>query len=487
MSNAFGFTISKWSTLLLMGDLLFFSLSVPLGWWLGMQLGGANLLVREDFLSLFGLGLVYLTVLYIGELYNFYLDFRRRENLGQVILWALAGSLVAMFVFCYPTPKFLPRRFVEWQAVAFIWLLVLWRYSFSALALPNRLKRRLLIVGAGTAGRRLLEALERRPNSGLEVVGFVDDDPAKAYFSVNGVKVVGDSAQLEELVKKYQANLVVLAITHEKSPELMSRITRLSFNSVQVADMPSLFEALTGKIPTDHISDAYLLFHSLYSSKIYYRHFKRLMDLAAALLGLAVLWPLFLLIALAIKLDSSGPVLFRQRRLGLEGKPFVILKFRTMYEDASTNSPQWAAVKDPRITRVGRVLRWFRLDELPQLLNVLRGEMSLIGPRAEWDVFANEVREKVVRYRPGRRATDPPGTMIPYGHQERLPYYSFRTIIRPGITGWAQVMFPLAGSSPEDLKEKLEYDLYYIKNMSFLLDVIIILKTVRIVLLGKGK
>lgn len=487
MFNAFGFNISKWSILLMMGDLLFFSLSVPVGWWLGMQSGGGKLLIREEPLSLTLLGVVYLTVLYIGELYNYYLDFRRREQVGQVILWALAGSLVAMFVFCFLTPKFLPRGFLEWQAVAFIWLLVLWRYSFSALSLPNRLKRRVLIVGAGDAGRSLLEALEGCPNSGFEAVGFVDDDPAKAHLTINGMRVVGDSSQLGDLVKKYEANLVVLAITHEKSAEMMNRIARLSFNSVQLMDMPSMYEVLTGKIPTDHISDEWLLYHTLYRKRIYYRHFKRLMDLVLSLLGLAFLWPLFLLIAAAIKLDSPGPVLFRQKRLGLEGRPFTILKFRTMYENVSRGSPRWATTKDPRITRVGRVLRWFRLDELPQLVNVLKGEMSLIGPRAEWDLFATKVQEKVIRYRPGRRASDPPGTMIPWGHQERLAYYSFRTIIHPGITGWAQVMFPLAGSSPEDLKEKLQYDLYYIKNMSFFLDLIIILKTLRIIILGKGK
>jgi lipopolysaccharide/colanic/teichoic acid biosynthesis glycosyltransferase len=186
-------------------------------------------------------------------------------------------------------------------------------------------------------------------------------------------------------------------------------------------------------------------------------------------------------------MDSRGPVLFRQQRLGFHGKPFNILKFRTMFQDTQKDLPRYASLKDPRVTRVGRFLRWFRLDELPQLINILKGEMSLIGPRAEWDLYANNCREKVVKWRSGRRDNDPPGTMVPCGHEERIPYYSFRTIIRPGITGWAQVMFPLATSSPQDLEAKLQYDLYYIKNMSFLLDLVILLKTIRIVLLGKGK
>jgi exopolysaccharide biosynthesis polyprenyl glycosylphosphotransferase len=487
MLKTSGFSISRWSLVLFSGDLLFFAMSIPVGYWLGLQIGGQVLFLREEVFALIALSLVYFTVLYIGELYNFYLDFRQRENVGQLILWGLAAALVALGVFGFPTRKILPRRFLEWQAVIFIWLLVFWRYGFSALALPTRLKRRLIIVGAGQAGRTLLEAIQRRPQAGFEPVGFVDDDPAKADSLILGLPVLGDSSRLENVVKEHNVNLVIMAITHEKRPELINTITRLSYNSVQVMDMPALFEALTGKVPTDHISDAWLLFHSLNTSKIYYRHFKRLFDLIISLGGLALLWPVFLIIAAAIKMDSPGPVLFRQKRLGLGGKPFIIFKFRTMVATSEEEPPRWAALKDPRITRVGRFLRWFRLDELPQLINIVKGEMSLIGPRAEWDVFANESLKKVVKYRTGRRATDPPGTMIPCGYQECIPFYSFRNIIRPGITGWAQVMFPLAGSSPEDLKEKQEYDLYYIKNMSFLLDLVILLKTVRIVILGKGK
>jgi lipopolysaccharide/colanic/teichoic acid biosynthesis glycosyltransferase len=142
---------------------------------------------------------------------------------------------------------------------------------------------------------------------------------------------------------------------------------------------------------------------------------------------------------------------------------------------------------DPRVTRVGRLLRRTHLDELPQMLNVLKGDMSLIGPRAEWEVFAHKAREKMPEWRPGRRADDPPERKVFCGHRERLPYYSYRLMVRPGITGWAQIMQPYASSSLEDLREKLQYDLYYIKNMGFFLDLIILLKTVRIVLLGKGK
>jgi len=482
-----GFGFSKWALLLLAGDVVVWSLSVPLGYVLGAQVSGETLFFPEQAFSLAGLGLVYLTILYIGELYDYYLDFRQRELVGQVILWALAAALVALFIFSYPTPKLLPRRFVEWQGLAFIWLLVAWRYLFSALALPLRLRRRVIIVGAGRAGRRILEAIRQRPPAGLEPVGFVDDDPLKAGAVIEGLPVLGNSRSLESLLKEHKAKMAVVAITHEKSSDLINILADLSFSAYQVTDMPSLFETLVGKVPTEHISDAWLLFHGLNKSKIYFRHFKRLFDVAAAIIALALTSPLWLFCAAAIKFDNPGPIFFRQQRLGLHGKPFSIFKFRTMRQEADNDLPRWAAFNDPRITRVGCFLRWIRFDELPQLLNVLKGEMSIIGPRAEWDVFACDSREKIPRMRRGRRAGDPPETMIPCGSQERIPYFSFRTIVAPGITGWAQVMFPLATSSSEDLEAKLQYDLYYIKNMSFLLDLVILLKTIRIVLLGKGK
>jgi exopolysaccharide biosynthesis polyprenyl glycosylphosphotransferase len=487
MPTSSGPSLSKWASLLLAGDVLVFALSVLLGYLVGSPIRWEELFLQEHFLAIVILCLVYLIILYIGELYNYYLDFRERENIGQVILWALGAALVALVIFCYPTPKLLPRRFMEWQALAFIWLLVAWRYLFSALALPLRLKRRVIIVGAGHSGRGILDIIRRRPHAGLEPIGFVDDDPIKAGATIEDLQVLGDSRSLESLVKQYKVKMVVVAITHEKSSDLVNTLADLSFNAYQVTDVPSLFETLAGKIPTEHISDAWFLFHGLNKSKIYYRHFKRVLDVAAAGVGLTLTWPLFLVCAAAIKLDSLGPVFFRQQRLGLHGKPFTIFKFRTMVKDADKDMSRWSALRDPRVTRVGRWLRWFRIDELPQLVNILKGDMSLIGPRAEWDIFACNSLEKVMTMRPGRRATDPPGTMIPCGSKERIPYFSFRTIISPGITGWAQVMFPLATSSPQDLEAKLQYDLYYIKNMSFLLDLVILLKTIRIVILGRGK
>jgi lipopolysaccharide/colanic/teichoic acid biosynthesis glycosyltransferase len=396
------------------------------------------------------------------------------------------GTLVAVLLFSFPYWRIIPRNFVEWHAVAFVWLLALWRFSFSAAALPRRLQRKVLIIGAGRAGGEISKAIQQNPNSGLVVGGFIDDDPKKAGASVEGVSVLGDSNLLPDLIKQYAVDLVVVAITHEKSTALISSLSRLSFQGVPLTDMSGLYEFLTGKVPTDHISDTWLFIQSLNKRMLYYRHIKRLVDLVLAGLLLALTWPLMVLLSLVIRLDSAGPVFFRQERLGQDGEPFQILKLRTMIQDAESNGPCWATANDVRVTRAGRVLRKLRLDELPQLYNILKGEMSFIGPRPEREVFIRGFLEPVPEVLEGRRAGDPVGLQVVCRHRERVPHYSYRLLVKPGVTGWAQVMHHYA-SSLEETKEKLEYDLYYIKNMGFLLDLAILLKTIRIVLFGRGR
>jgi exopolysaccharide biosynthesis polyprenyl glycosylphosphotransferase len=485
--NPLGLRISKWSLLLMSGDIAAFCLAMPLGLFvLDRRQVDPWFFLEVYKWSLLPVLFTYVVVFYVANLYNHYQDFRRHENFSHVILACLVGTLAVVLLFCYPAWRIIPRNFVEWHAVAFVWLMVLWRYSFSAVALPVRLQRNVLIIGAGEAGRLVAATIAQRSNSGFRVIGFVDDNPRKAGDMVHGVPILGDSQQLPELVNRYLVGLAVVAITHEKTGKLVEALARLSFQGTQLTDMPGLYEFLTGKVPTDHITDIWLFRNSLNRRMLYYRHIKRLTDLVLAVFYLALTWPLMLIIALAIKLDSPGPVFFRQERLGQNGKAFEILKFRTMVEDAEKLGPQFASLNDVRITRVGGVLRALRLDELPQLLNILKGEMSFIGPRPERGVFIKEFMAPVPEVRPGRRATDPPGSQIICGYREKVPHYSYRLLVRPGITGWAQVMHPYTASL-EETKEKVEYDLYYIKHMGFLLDMAILLKTIRIVLFGRGR
>jgi len=487
MVKVWGSPVAKWPLLLMAGDVVMYCLSVPLGFCLSRsKIEMPWLFINIFAVPLILLGLAYILVLYVANLYDPYVDFRRRENISQVILSCLIGTLVVLLISSLPRGHVIGYGFIEWQGVAFVWLIVCWRYSFSAVSLQARLRRKVLIVGAGRAGREILKIINQLKNSGFVVAGFLDDDPEKMDTTLEGVPVLGNSNQLDEVIGLHHIGMVVVAITHEKSSALINSLVRLSLIGVELIDMPSLYELLAAKIPTDHIADAWLLIHSLNSTKVYYRHFKRITDLVLAAVGLALTWPLWVLIAVAIKLGSPGPVFFRQERLGQDGKPFQILKFRSMIENAESAGPQFAKRRDPRVNRVGWFLRKARLDELPQLINILKGEMSFIGPRPERPVFIREFSQLVPVLQDPRRTTDPKGDQVVTSYRERLPYYSYRLLIKPGITGWAQVRHSYSATL-EETKEKLQYDLYYIKNMSLVLDLAILLKTIRIVLFGWGR
>lgn len=486
MFKLFSLQISKWKLILLAGDSVVYSLSLLLALYGNPKIDLEPWkFAATHSTSLLLVGLTYVLVLYIADAYDYQQDYRRWSNIAQLILSGLVGTLAVIVLFYFPLGAFVGRTLLIIQAAVFIGLLVLWRLTFSALALPQRLQRRVLIVGAGGCGQRIIEALCRRPRSGLKALGFIDDDPGKIGTEIAGLPVFGNSAQIHEIVHHHKANLVVVAITHQKSSSLIKALTKIYWNGCQLMDMPSLYEFLSGKVPIEHISDSWFYLNSIKNKKIYYQHLKRLFDLGLAFIGLALGWPLFLLSALAIKVDSPGPIFFQQERLGKDSKPFKILKFRTMFQDAERLGPQWASSKDPRITRVGRVLRKLRLDELPQLLNILRGDMSFIGPRPERKVFIEEFQKLVPDWRPKQSPGESSNGMVQCGFKEKIPYYSYRLMVKPGLTGWAQVMYPYV-SSLEQTREKLQYDLYYIKNMGFFLDLAIIFKTVRIVFFGRG-
>jgi exopolysaccharide biosynthesis polyprenyl glycosylphosphotransferase len=256
---------------------------------------------------------------------------------------------------------------------------------------------------------------------------------------------------------------VIVALSDAAPETLVHQLMELRFSGVRVYDIADFYEQLWFKVPVLHTRQGWLVFahgFDLLHNPLGLR-LKRLLDVLFAFGLLVVAFPVMVLVAMLIKLESSGPVIFRQTRTGLNGEEFEIMKFRSMSHDAERDGPQWAQKSDPRVTRVGRIIRLLHIDELPQLINVLKGEMSFIGPRPERPVFNATL-------------------------ENEIPLYDLRHLVRPGITGWAQVMYPY-GASVEDALEKLQYDLYYIKNYSVLLDIGIVFKTLRAVLLGKGR
>lgn len=459
MLRIFSLYISQWKVVLLLGDALIYILS----WGISLAIypytsNNVFSYLLDNKLIFIVIGIIYLTVLFIADNYNYLTDFRKIVNIVHVLISCWVGALVVVICYYFPLRgAFISRSLLIIQAVAFSVMITAWRFGFSAIALPQRLEKRVLIIGAGKSGRYLLNAIRKRPGCGLLPVGFVDDDPKKIGETIDGLKVLGDSSHLPELAEEYQINLAVMAITKEKQPKLLNNLIILSWADCQLIDMPTLYEALTAKLPTEHISDNWIFEWNINTSKIYYRRLKRLIDIILALTLLVIMSPIMLLTALIIKLDSEGPTFFLQERLGQRGKAFKIIKFRTMVKDAINCGPLWTTKNDPRITRAGRIIRKLRLDEIPQLINIVRGEMSFIGPRPL--AYCSEMAD--------------------------IRYYKYRLLVKPGITGWAQVMYP-HGIEAETTPEKLKFDLYYIKNLGFLLDIAIFLKTIRIVVLGRG-
>jgi sugar transferase (PEP-CTERM system associated) len=288
-------------------------------------------------------------------------------------------------------------------------------------------------------------------NPGYEILGYVDDRPASEIALTNGFQILGTTQQLPEITAATQVGTIVVALVERRGAFPMQAILNCKLKGVKIEDFPAFYEKLTGKIFVQNLRPSWLIFSEGFTRTQLILFLKRMVDLALSSLFLALGWPVFLGVAIAIKLDSRGPLFFRQDRVGEGGRIFTLLKFRTMIDGAEgVTGPIWATEKDFRITRVGRWLRRTRLDEFPQILNVLKGEMS----------FMEQL-------------------------QENIPYYAQRHTIKPGITGWAQVRYGY-GATIEDAEEKLQYDLYYVKNMSPFLDMLILLSSIQVVLFGKG-
>lgn len=460
MFKVFGLHISRWKILLLVGDIVAYFISVIIALYLYIH--SSSIVwsyLYDNKLPFVVIGVSYLLVIFIADLYNHFKDYREIFTIVNVWVASWVGTLVVLAIFYFPLKgAYIGRSVILLQAFSFAFLLALWRIAFSIIAFPHRLQKRVLIIGAGKSGQYLLDSIRVRPGCGFQVVGFIDDDPEKVGTEVAGLKVLGDSSRLAAVIEEQQISFAVVAITRGKSAALVNNLIKVSWSECQLIDMPTIYEFITGKLPTDHISDGWIFNWNVNKPKIYYRRIKRCIDLVLAVIFLVVTSPLFLLISLIIKLDSPGPVFFRQERLGQRGRAFEIVKFRTMVENADRCGPLWTTANDPRVTRTGRVLRKLRLDELPQLFNILKGEMSFIGPRPlAYDSLMDDIR-----------------------------FHHHRLLVKPGITGWAQVTYP-QGLTLDSVPEKLKYDLYYIKNISFLLDLAIFLKTVRIVLFGKGR
>jgi sugar transferase (PEP-CTERM system associated) len=403
------------------------------------------------------------TCLYYADLY----DLRHlgdRHELFIRIVQALASASFILAALYFWFPELVIGRGVFLVAAFLVIVLVSgWRLTFEWLSLKVGPRERLLIIGTSVAALTLArELFERRFELGVDIVGFVDPDPAKVGTPLINPGVIGTLEDIPSIVRARNVDRVVVSLSDARGKLPMDKLLEMKLDGVSFNHLANVYEEYTGKIAVENLRPSWLIFSSGFRNSRLVASVKRLFDLIASALGLVVAVPLMGLVAVAVRMSSPGPVLYHQRRVGLHGRIFIVHKFRSMRPDAEASTgPVWASkTGDPRVTPLGRFLRRSRLDELPQLWNVLKGDMSLVGPRPERPEFVSELTT-------------------------RIPFYGQRHVVRPGLTGWAQVRYTY-GASEEDALQKLQYDLFYIKHMSLPLDLFILLSTIKTVVLRKG-
>jgi len=373
---------------------------------------------------------------------------------------ALAIDFVALSVIFFTFPGITTWRsvFVVAALLTYFSILTL-RWIFSRLVGWHRFRRRVLVLGAGQRARRL-QTMAGAPGAGFEVFRYVQMAPSED--DIEGAVPRESIGSLSSYMEMHNIEDVVVALQERRGSLPVSDLLHVRMSGFGVYDLSAFIEQQTGRVDLDSLNPSWLIFSDGFrSSRRTALVAKRLFDILASSLLLLLTAPILLITAVAIRLTSPGPIFYRQVRVGQFGEPFEVLKFRSMRVDAEKDGrPQWAQKGDPRVTTIGKIIRSSRIDEIPQIFNVLRGDMSFVGPRPERPFFVDELAKKI-------------------------PFYNERHIVKPGITGWAQLNYPY-GASEEDARHKLEFDLYYIKNYTIFLDLLILIQTVRVVLWQDG-
>jgi sugar transferase (PEP-CTERM system associated) len=403
------------------------------------------------------------TAVHYADLYNVRFVADTRDLLIRLLQALGATSIILAVVYFWFPQAMIGRGVFLYATVLMILVVVGWRLVFAWLSHRAAPRERLLLVGTSPAAIELAKELhDRRQELGVEIVGFIDPDRARLGSPVINPGVVGTIDDITALVDRMGVDRVVVSLSDARGKLPMDQLLDMRLNSGVTFDhLTSVYEEYTGKIALENLRPSWLIFSSGFKKTRGLLAAKRLFDLLMSSLGLLLGLPVMAVLAVAVKLTSPGTVFYHQQRVGLNGRVFRVHKFRTMQQDAEAGTGAvWSTVNDARVTSLGRLMRRTRLDELPQLWNVLVGEMSLVGPRPERPEFVE-------------------------GLTEKIPFYGQRHAVKPGVTGWAQVRYTY-GASVEDAIQKLQYDLYYIKNLSLALDIVIAIETVKIVVLRRG-
>lgn len=452
---------------LFFGDLLMAILSLLIAlylWANGPEWFGFSMSFLEERVPFWFYFLPLLWMLLLSESYSPRRSNIRAETVREILTAAAVSLGIYLVIFFLSEPDSLPRRGVGYFIITVVVLTLGWRFLYIRLFTAPLFLRRVLIVGAGRAGSELVRIIKETWPPPFFLVGLVDDDPEKLGTQIHGYPVLGGNQKLFDLVQEHQVTDLVFAISGTMNPQMFSRLLDAEEQGIEVTTMPAMYEELLGRIPIYLLESDWVLrsFVDQAHAGGFYELGKRLLDIFGGLVGSLFLILIFPFIAFLIYVDSGMPILYRQVRLGKNGKPYDILKFRTMIQDAEKDGIARPASKDDdRATRIGRLLRKTHMDELPQFINVLRGDMSLVGPRAERPELVEEL-------------------------QKYIPFYRARLFVKPGLTGWAQVNYGYASNVAMNAI-KLEYDLYYIKRRNLLLDILIMVRTFGTVLGFKGQ
>jgi sugar transferase (PEP-CTERM system associated) len=397
---------------------------------------------------------------YYNDLYDFHMLRGRQEqlvSLGQ----SVGQACVLLGVLYFAIPDLIIGRGVFLISIGLgATLIAAVRLAFEGKWYTGALKQKVLILGTGELAETVAHQLKSRPDLNLSIVGFLKSQDDSIVSVPAEHKVLGKLQDLVDVVRATRAEKVIVALKERRLILPVRELVRLRMEGIVVEDAQNTLSALSGRVCLDNLQPSWFVFSEGFRRSKMLLAVKRQVDILCASVGLILSSPIMLAVALAVRLDSTGPVIYRQKRVGLAGRCFNVLKFRSMFIDAEKDGAQWATADDNRLTRVGAFIRKYRLDEFPQFVNVIRGDMSFVGPRPERPEFVEELRNAI-------------------------PYYDERHTVRPGITGWAQVQYEY-GASIEDARRKLEYDLFYLKNMSIMFDIAIIFHTLRTILSGRG-
>jgi sugar transferase (PEP-CTERM system associated) len=410
-------------------------------------------------------GAIFVAAFLIGFYYTELYSGRAPRNVTMLALRVIQGLAVAegvqvLISFALPALEIGRGIAIIHAPIALVALLV-WRMIYYWALQQESFVENVLILGTGSAAVGLARELLGHRSEGFRVVGFLSRESEDVGKSLFNPSVVGTYDDLLATTARFNVHSVVVALDDQRGVLPLSELLTCKLRGINVAQSAEFYESLTGQLPVRNLRPSSIIFSQGFRKPRFFMTTRRVIEFVLAFAGLVVTFPILLLSAIAIALESGRPIFYRQERVGQHGRTFTLLKLRTMRQDAEQNGAVWAAVGgDPRITRVGRFLRKTRIDELPQLLNVFRGHMSFVGPRPERPVFVEEL-------------------------QAQIPYYGERHSVKPGITGWAQVRHGYT-STIEESEAKLRYDLYYIKNMSFWLDLLIVLDTIKVIGFGRG-